>query len=56
MAYVINEDKCLGCGACVYQCAAQAIVPDEGKYKIDDKKCTECGNCVDACPAGAISK
>ncbi|MBN3033865.1 MAG: 4Fe-4S binding protein [Candidatus Saganbacteria bacterium] len=56
MAYIIDQEKCIGCGACAPQCAAEAIAPDEDKYRIDREKCTECGACVDSCPVGAISK
>jgi len=56
MAHIIDKEKCIGCGACVDQCATEAIVADEDKYKIDPEKCTDCGACVDACPVGAISK
>ncbi|MFH1387498.1 MAG: 4Fe-4S binding protein [bacterium] len=56
MAYIIDKEKCISCGACVSQCSAEAIVPDEDKFRIDSGKCTECGSCVDVCPVGAISK
>jgi len=56
MAYVIDKEKCIGCGVCVDQCPAGAIIQEGDKYRIDREKCTECGSCVDVCPVGAISK
>ena len=53
MAYVISED-CIGCGACLDVCPADAIT--EGTpFVIDEDACIECGACADQCPTGAIS-
>ena len=53
MAYKINEEECLGCGACASECPVDAISEDGGKYVIDPEKCIECGACAGACPVGA---
>ena len=53
MAYKINKDKCLGCGACVDECPVEAISEDDGKYVIDPDKCIECGACAGVCPVEA---
>ncbi len=53
MAYKINEEECLGCGACASECPVEAISEDGGKYVIDPEKCVECGACAGACPVGA---
>ena len=53
MAYKINDD-CVGCGSCVPDCPADAIIEGDGKYSIDPEKCTDCGVCVDSCPTEAI--
>lgn len=58
MAYLINEDKCVGCGACAYICLLGIPVPtDSGKqkYYIDSEGCLGCGQCIDICPNNAIS-
>ncbi len=53
MAYKINEEECLGCGACASECPVEAISEDGGKYVIDPEKCIECGACAGVCPVGA---
>jgi NADH-quinone oxidoreductase subunit F len=59
IAYVIDPEKCKGCGACFRKCPAEAI--EGGKKRIhviDQDKCTKCGGCLEACPAafGAVRK
>ena len=64
MQYVINKDKCYGCGACAKQCPVGAISKTdyiaEGKklpaLAIDPQKCIKCGMCVATCKFGAIEK
>ncbi|MBQ2686618.1 MAG: 4Fe-4S binding protein [Clostridia bacterium] len=56
MAYKINTDECLACGACVEECPVEAISEVDGKYVIDADKCIDCGTCKDVCPVGAPSE
>ena len=66
MSYVIDKDKCFGCGMCAKGCPANAISKIEPEYiapgkklpamHIDANKCVKCGACIATCKFGAISK
>jgi uncharacterized Fe-S center protein len=44
--------KCIGCGACVRDCPANAITLNP--LTIDKEKCIGCGKCITTCSFGAI--
>ncbi|MBR3241524.1 MAG: iron-containing alcohol dehydrogenase [Parasporobacterium sp.] len=57
MAYIIDRNRCVGCGACAYECLFNVPKPvDENKkkYVIDRTECVGCGQCEVICPNGAI--
>ncbi|MBQ7638404.1 MAG: 4Fe-4S binding protein [Clostridia bacterium] len=56
MAFRINEDKCIGCGACAWACLFEIPrkAEDGVKYTIDGEKCYGCGHCENICPNNAI--
>ena len=56
MAYKINEDECLACGACNAACEIGAIEFKNGVYVIDGDSCVECGTCAENCPVDAIEE
>ncbi len=56
MAYVIDKDTCIGCGACVDTCPCGAIVEDDDKFAINPDECADCGACAGGCPMDAISE
>lgn len=54
----VEQDKCVGCGTCVRNCAQDAIalLAIDGKKKahIMTDKCAGCGRCIGECPRDAI--
>ena len=57
MAYTIDKEKCIGCGACAFACLFGVPVQEEGAvtYEIPKEKCVGCGQCEHLCPNNAIS-
>ena len=53
MAHVIDQEKCLGCGACAEVCPTECIVEKDGKYVINADECLDCGACAGVCPVEA---
>jgi len=53
MAYKINADECIGCGACADECPVGAIAEADGKYVINADECIGCGACAGVCPVSA---
>ena len=54
---IIDEELCIGCGACVWLCLKKILYIDEksGKCKvIDESKCDRLGGCEKICPVNAI--
>ena len=59
ISYYIMPDKCQGCGICLRDCPAEAIIGGKRMvHIIDQSKCAKCGTCLEVCPArfGAVVK
>lgn len=64
--HVIDERRCIECGACGRICARSCVQDDAGrrismvkkelwpKPVIDISRCYACENCIDACPVHAM--
>lgn len=51
----IDQEKCDGCGKCVWYCVEGDLRIEDGKvHLVADKFCDACGDCVDKCPLGAL--
>ncbi len=52
----IDEEKCVGCGACAVACHEGAIEMIDGKAKLTrEDYCDGLGDCLPACPTDAIT-
>jgi len=50
----VNAEKCTGCGACVRNCALDAVTITDKKASIDHALCAGCGRCIGICNYDAI--
>jgi uncharacterized Fe-S center protein len=50
---MVQESKCIACGACAPRCPVQAITVGNTAH-INNQECMACGNCLQACPEAAI--
>ncbi len=51
---VVEEETCLGCGACVERCHFGALSLSDEVAVVDLSRCLGCGVCTPACPTAAI--
>jgi len=59
VSYYIMPDRCQGCGICLRDCPAEAIIGGKRMvHIIDQSKCAKCGTCLEVCPPrfGAVVK
>lgn len=55
MAFKINSDDCINCGACEGECPVDCITEVDGHRFIDASACIDCGACAEVCPVECIS-
>jgi NADH:ubiquinone oxidoreductase subunit F (NADH-binding)/Pyruvate/2-oxoacid:ferredoxin oxidoreductase delta subunit/NADH:ubiquinone oxidoreductase subunit E len=56
LTYVIDEEACKGCTACIRKCPVNAITGErKAAHVIDENLCIGCGACFDTCKFGAIN-
>lgn len=51
----VLSDLCVGCGACMKNCAHSAIQIDCKKAAISHQACVGCGRCIGVCPMDAVA-
>ena len=58
--FKVNEDRCIGCGACVGTCNEVFGINDEGLATVvnqpTDENINLATDALDGCPTGAIEK
>ena len=53
--FVVDEDLCYGCGACIALCPTNALDLVNRLAIVEQKDCTHCEYCIPSCPVFALS-
>ena len=52
--FVVNEDRCFGCGACIALCPLDVLTLDQRIAVVDELNCSHCELCIPSCPVEAL--
>ena len=52
--FVVDEDLCYGCGACIALCPTNALDLVSRLAIVEQEKCTLCEHCIPSCPVFAL--
>ena len=52
--FVVDEDKCYGCGACIALCPINVLDLENRIAIVDESNCTHCEHCISSCPVFAL--
>ena len=52
--FVVDEDRCFGCAACVALCPVDALHLEGVMVYVHELGCTHCELCIPACPVFAL--
>jgi NAD-dependent dihydropyrimidine dehydrogenase PreA subunit len=53
--FVIDDDLCYGCAACITLCPINIIELKDRLVVVEEEKCTHCELCIPSCPVFALS-
>lgn len=55
-AVAINQEDCIGCGACVEACPNEVLALNDDLAVVEKgEDCIGCGICADECPVDAVT-
>ncbi len=54
VAVEIDQEKCIGCGACIAVCPSETLALENGKAAVSGRQSLSCGHCEAVCPEGAV--
>ena len=57
MPVKVDQDTCIGCGACVGVCPTESLALNaDGKSECNEDTCIDCCACIGTCLVEAISQ